>query len=72
MEQVELFVAAGPPTGVGNMLSCFHWLKPSLRLSLLLVHLVRIIAGVGRTGSFAPPGGDPLSSVSPSQVFLPL
>ncbi len=69
-----LVVAApGPPTGVGNMWRCFHWLKPSQRPSLLLVHLVRcvrIIAGVGRIGSHATPGGDHRTCVLPWLVFL--
>ena len=61
MWQADPFVAPGSPTGVGNMWRCFHWLKPSRRPSLLLVHpvpCVRIIAGVGMIGSHATPGGD--------------
>src|SRR6266568_7386254 len=72
MWPVEHFAVAGPPTGVGNMLRCFHWLKPSRRPSLLLVHpvpCVRITAGVGTLGSLTTPGGDHRSSVSLSQVF---
>ena len=73
MWQVDHFVEPGSPTGVGNMWRCFPWLKSSRRPSLLLVHpvpCVRIIAGVGRIGSHATPGGDHRNSVSLSLAFL--
>jgi hypothetical protein len=72
MWPVERFAVPGPPTGAGNMWRCFPWLGPSRRPSLLLVHpvpSVRIIAGVGRIGSHATPGGDHRSSVSLSLAF---
>jgi hypothetical protein len=72
MWQVERFAVPGPPTGAGNMLRCFPWLKTSRRPSHLLVHpvlSVRIIAGVGRIGSHATPGSDHRSSVSLSLAF---
>ena len=68
----ERFVADGWPTGVGNMLRCFPWLKASGRQNLLLVHpapFVRAIAGVGAIGSHATLGGDHHNCVSPSQAF---
>src|SRR5258707_14996149 len=61
MWQDERFAVPGSPTCVGHMLRCFPWLGPSKRPSPLLVHpvrCVRIIAGVGSTGSHAMPGGD--------------
>ncbi len=61
MWPVERFAVPGSPTGAGNMLKCFHWLRPSRRPSLLLVLLVRCVrirAFVGRIGSHATPGGD--------------
>ena len=64
--------APGRPTGSGNMLRCFHWLKPSRRQNLLLVHLVpsgRTIAGAGTTGSRATPGSDHHNCASPSLEF---
>ena len=70
---VEHFGADGWPTGVGDMLRCFPWLKASGRRNLLLVHpapFVRAIAGVGANGSHATLGGDHRNRVSPSQAFL--
>src|SRR5713226_1468030 len=72
MWQAGPFAAPGPPTGVGNMWRCFHWLDPSRRPSLLLVHpvpCVRIIAAVGRIGSHATLGGDRRTCGLPSLVF---
>jgi len=67
MWQDERFAAPGQPTGVGNMLRCFPWLKPSRRPSLLLVYpvrCVRIRTFVGRTGSPAMPRPDHRNCVS--------
>src|SRR5690348_5574710 len=47
MWQDARFVASGQPTGGGNMLRCFHYLRLCLRENLLLVHpelFVRAIA----------------------------
>jgi hypothetical protein len=68
---VERFAANGRPTGVGNMLKYFLWLRQNLKQNLLLVHpgpFVRAIAGVGRTGSPAMPGWDHRNCVSVSLV----
>jgi hypothetical protein len=70
--QGEPFAASGLPTGVDNTLRSFRWFKPSSRLNLPLVHhmpCVRIIAGVGRTGSPAMPGSVPRNCVSVSLAF---
>ncbi len=60
------------PTFVGNLLRCFHWLKLSRRLGLLLVPLVlcvHIRACVGATGLHATLGGDHPDCMSLSQAF---
>ncbi len=72
MRWVEHFAVPGLPTGVGNTLRSFPWVRPSRRPSLLLVHpvlCVHITAGVGRTGSPAMPGSDHRNCVSLSLAF---
>jgi hypothetical protein len=54
------------------MLRCFHYLRLCLRQNLLLVRpgpFVRAIAGVGKPGSTATPGGDLRKCVSVLPVF---
>src|SRR6266568_2913381 len=60
------------PTFGGNMLRCFHCLRLCLRQNLLLVRpgqCARAIAGVGKPGSTATPGGDLCKCVSLLPVF---
>jgi hypothetical protein len=72
MWQGERFVAAGSPTGAGNMLRSFHWFRHSESFCLHRVRRVPsvlITAGVGRIGSTAMPRSDPRTCVSVSLAF---